>query len=149
MIKYALACDKGHEFESWFPDAAGYDQQARRGLIVCPQCGSSRVEKAIMAPAVVGSARSKPVPAGDAAAPVALLDKRQIALREAARALRKEIEANTDDVGRKFAEVARAMNAGETPERAIRGEATGAEVEALLDEGVGVLPMPFAPDDFN
>ena len=58
MIKYALACDKGHEFESWFPSAAAYDEQARRGLVVCPECSSNRVAKAIMAPAVVGAARA-------------------------------------------------------------------------------------------
>ena len=148
MIKYALACEKGHEFESWFPSAAAYDEQARRGLVVCPQCGSSRVAKAIMAPAVVGAARAHTAPA-EAPAEVALLDRRQRALRDAVRALRREIETNTDDVGTKFAEVARLMHAGETPERPIRGQATGAEVEALLEEGVDVLPMPAAPDELN
>ena len=148
MIKYALACEKGHEFESWFPNAAAYDEQARRGLVVCPECNSNRVAKAIMAPAVVGAARA---PATPAAAPteVALLDRRQRALRDAVRALRREIEANTDDVGTKFAELARSMHAGQTPERAIRGQATGAEVEVLLEEGIGVLPMPAAPDKLN
>jgi hypothetical protein len=148
MIKYALACEKGHEFESWFPDAAAYDEQARHGLVVCPECGSSRVAKAIMAPAVVGAARAHTAPA-EAPAEVALLDRRQRALREAVRALRREIETNTDDVGTKFAELARSMHAGDTPERAIRGQATGAEVEALLEEGVDVLPMPAAPDELN
>ncbi len=148
MIKYALACEKGHEFESWFPDAAAYDEQARRGFVACPECGSSRVAKAIMAPAVVGAARAHAAPA-EAPAEVALLDRRQRALREAVRALRREIEANTDDVGTKFAEVARSMYAGDTPERAIRGLASGAEVEALLEEGVVVLPMPAAPDELN
>ncbi len=148
MIKYALACEKGHEFESWFPDAAAYDEQARRGLVACPECGSSRIAKAIMAPAVVGAARAHTAPA-EAPAEVALLDRRQRALREAVRALRREIETNTDDVGNTFAEVARSMHAGDTPERAIRGQATGAEVEALLEEGVDVLPMPAAPDELN
>jgi hypothetical protein len=148
MIKYALACDQGHEFESWFPSAAAYDEQARRGLVVCPECSSNRVAKAIMAPAVVGAARANP-PSAERPAEVALLDRRQRALRDAVRALRHEIESNTDDVGTKFAELARSMHVGETPERAIRGQATGAEVEALLEEGVGVLPMPAAPDDLN
>ena len=148
MIKYALACDNGHEFESWFPSAAAYDEQARRGLVACPECNSNRVAKAIMAPAVVGAAHANSAPA-EAPAEVALLDRRQRALREAVRALRREIEANTDDVGTKFAELARSMHAGDTPERAIRGQATGAEVEALLEEGVDVLPVPTAPDERN
>jgi len=148
MIKYALACEEGHEFESWFPDAAAYEEQARRGFVTCPECGSNRVDKAIMAPAVVGAARAPSTPA-EAPAEVALLDRRQRALRDAVRALRREIEANTDDVGTKFAELARSMHAGDTPERAIRGQATGAEVEALLEEGVDVLPVPTAPDERN
>ena len=81
--------------------------------------------------------------------PVALIDERQRALREAVRALRREIESHTEDVGAKFPEVARAIHSGETPERAIRGQASRAEVEALLEDGVGVMPMPIAPDDFN
>jgi hypothetical protein len=148
MIKFSLACDKGHGFESWFPDGAAYQKQARRGLIACPECGSTRVDKAIMAPAVVGGGRPEREE-GAAQVPVALVDERQRALREAVRALRREIEANTEDVGAKFPEVARAIHSGETPEHAIRGEASRDEVEALLEEGVGVLPMPLAPDDFN
>ena len=148
MIKFALACDKGHDFESWFPDGAAYQKQARRGLIACPECGSTRVDKAIMAPAVVGGGRPEREE-GAAQVPVALDDERQRALREAVRALRREIEANTEDVGAKFPEIARAIHTGEAPKRAIRGQASRAEVEALLEEGVGVLPMPLAPDDFN
>lgn len=150
MIKFALACDKGHDFESWFPDGAAYEKQARRGLIACPECGSTRVAKAIMAPAVLGASRPPERDKSAAApVPVALIDERQRALREAVRSLRREIEANTDDVGAKFPEVARAIHTGEAPERAIRGQASRAEVEALIEDGVGVLPMPFAPDDFN
>jgi hypothetical protein len=147
MIRYALVCSQGHEFESWFPSAAAYDEQTRRGLVACPECSSNQVAKAIMAPAVVG-ARARAAPA-EATAEVALLDRRQRALRDAVRTLRREIEAKTDDVGTKFAELARAMHEGETPERAIRGQATGAEVEALLEDGVGVMPIPAAADDLN
>src|SRR5260370_38266465 len=102
MIKYALACDKGHSFESWFPDSGSYDVQARRGLIACPECNSARVSKAIMAPAIATGHKSQP-------GPVALLDERQQRMREIARHLRKEIIPNTDDVGAKFPEAARAI----------------------------------------
>jgi hypothetical protein len=149
MIKFALACDEGHGFESWFPDGAAYEKQARRGLIACPECGSTRVAKAIMAPAVVGAGRPERAPSAAAPVPVALIDERQRALREAVRSLRREIEAHTDDVGAKFPDIARAIHTGEAPERAIRGQASRAEVEALIDEGVGVLPMPTAPDELN
>jgi hypothetical protein len=149
MIKFALACDKGHSFESWFPDGAAYEKQTRRGLVACPECGSTHVEKAIMAPAVVGTVRAERAEGETRSVPVALVDERQRGLREAMRALKREIEAHTDDVGTKFPEVARAIHAGETPERAIRGQASRAEVKALIDDGIGVLPVPFAPEDFN
>ncbi len=144
MIKYALGCAEGHEFESWFPDSAAYERQRKRGLVACPECGSTAVDKAIMAPAVVGAERA----AIEAPAETLLDDKRREARHMVAR-LRQEIEANTDDVGVKFPEVARAMHAGDEPERAIRGRASPAEARALIEEGVGVLPMPALADEMN
>jgi len=149
MIKYALACEKDHSFESWFPDSGSYETQARRGLIACPVCASTRVAKAIMAPAIVGGQKAERRPIEASPAPVALLDERQQRLREMARRLRDEIVANTDDVGRKFPEEARAIHEGDAPARSIRGQATPDEARALIDEGVGVLPLPFLPDEFN
>jgi len=144
MIKFALACDHGHEFESWFPDSASYDEQARRGFVVCPECNSHSVAKAPMAPAVVTRDRS-----GPPSPPAALLDERARAMREAMLTLRREIEARTDDVGPAFPQVARAIHSGEAPERAIRGQANLAEVRALLEEGVHVAPLPGLPEEAN
>src|SRR6185369_8820664 len=59
MIHYALICDQGHDFESWFQDSAAYDKQAKRGLVTCPHCGSAKVEKAIMAPRLASSEKRK------------------------------------------------------------------------------------------
>jgi hypothetical protein len=143
MIKYALACEKGHSFESWFPDSAAYDVQVRRGLIACPVCNSARVSKAIMAPAIATGRKKEP------AAPVALFDERQLRLREIARHIRQEIVASTDDVGAKFPEEARAIHDGEAPARSIRGQATAEEARALIEDGIGVLPLPFLSDEFN
>src|SRR6185437_62020 len=138
MIKFTLACDQDHEFESWFPDGAAYEEQARRGMVACPQRNSHRIAKAPMAPAIV--ARGKPV---------ALVDDKALAMREAVRALRREIEARTDDVGEAFPAVARAIHAGDEPERAIRGQANVAEVKALVEEGVRIAPLPALPDEAN
>ena len=108
-----------------------------------------------MAPAVVSRSPAKRpgteglAESANAGVPVALIDERHRALRDAMRTLRREIESRTEDVGAKFPDVARAIQAGDGPERAIRGQAKPEEVEALLEEGIGVLPMPYAPDDFN
>jgi hypothetical protein len=149
MIKYALACEQGHSFESWFPNSGSYETQAKRGLIACPDCASTRISKAIMAPAIVGGKKAERRPEEAPTAPIALFDERQQRLREMARYLRKEIIANTDDVGSKFPEEARAIHEGDAPARSIRGQATPEEARALIEDGVGVLPLPFLPDEIN
>ena len=150
MIKYSLACDKDHRFESWFPNSESYEKQAKRGLVACPECNSTRVAKAMMAPAVIGAKKRAAAPAEDSGpASFALIDERQKRLREMARQLRDEIVAKTDDVGSRFPEEARAIHEGDAPARSIRGQATADEARALIEEGVGVLPMPFLPDEFN
>jgi hypothetical protein len=141
VIKFSLACDGGHEFESWFPDGASYEEQVKRGFVTCPECHSSRVLKAPMAPAVVtrrGADR-----------PLSAPDGRAAALREAMMALRREIESKTENVGEAFPQVARAIHAGDEPERAIRGQANLVEVKALLEEGIAFAPIPMLPDEAN
>jgi hypothetical protein len=160
MIKYALQCDKGHGFESWFPSSASFDTQAKRGLVDCPVCGSSRIEKQIMSPSV----RSKGAAARDVEIitpaevpdtpvvsdqPVALMGEHAQKLRAMMRELHAHVTANTEDVGAKFADEARKIHYGETEERAIRGRATADEAEALHDEGIGFLPLPVLPDERN
>jgi hypothetical protein len=144
MIKYALGCGQGHTFESWFPDSAAYEKQRKRGFVVCPECGSTEVDKAIMAPAVVGGERG----AGESGPQIVVDDRRRQA-REFMLRMRREIEANTDDVGSKFPEVARAIHLGDEPERAIRGRASLEEARSLVEDGVSVLPMPMLEDELN
>ena len=144
MIKYALGCAEGHAFDSWFSDSASYDKQRKRGFVACPECGSTRVDKAIMSPAVVGGDR-----ATVQTVPELVVDDRRRQAREFFVRMRREIEANTDDVGAKFPQVARAIHLGDEPERAIRGRASLAEAKSLLEDGVGVLPMPMLEDELN
>ncbi|MCH8466045.1 MAG: DUF1178 family protein [Roseinatronobacter sp.] len=136
MIKYSLRCAEGHGFESWFQSGAAFDGLLARKLVSCPHCGTSAVEKALMAPAV-GTGSAAPAPQPPASPPDEAVRRLQ--------ALRTEIEANSDYVGDRFAAEARAMYLGETPDRPIYGEAQPAEARALLDEGVPVLPLPFLP----
>ena len=144
MIKYALGCAQGHSFESWFPDSAAYEKQRKRGFVACPECGTTEVDKAIMAPAVVGGDRAA-VESG----PALVADDRRRQAREFFTRMRREIEANTDDVGAKFPQVARAIHLGEEPERAIRGRASLEEAKSLVEDGIGVMPVPLLEDDLN
>ncbi len=134
MIKYQLICDAEHDFEGWFRDSADYDSQAEDGLVECPACGSEKVRKAVMAPAVVGGKRS-----GSRAARLAEI-KRDMG--KAVERARDYVEKNFDYVGDEFPEEARKIHYGEKEERGIYGEASGKEVKDLVDEGVSVAPLP-------
>lgn len=138
MIRYALNCDHGHGFEAWFGSSSDYDDQAVRGLVECPFCGSHAVEKAIMAPSVAGTKTS--------AAPE-MAAKMQTLMMEAAREVRAHVEANFDYVGDHFAREARDIHEGRSEKREIYGEATPAEVRKLKDDGVPVAPLPAPPPD--
>ena len=155
MIRYALACDAGHRFESWFGSSAAFDSLLATGVLVCPSCGSHHVAKTIMAPAIVAkrgpaAKRAEDTPASGAApVDVALLDDKRQELRNAIRAFRDKVLADTQDVGTRFPEEARRMHDGEIAHREIRGQATIDEARALLDDGIMVLPLPTLPDDLN
>ncbi|HEX4179248.1 MAG TPA: DUF1178 family protein [Caulobacteraceae bacterium] len=134
MIKYALVCDHDHSFEGWFGAAADYDDQSERGLVGCPACGSHTVRKQIMAPAVAGT---KAKEAG--AEPPA---RTRAMMMEAMGQVRAHVEANFDYMGDAFATEARAIHEGRSEERGIYGEATPAEVKALVEDGVKIAPLP-------
>lgn len=193
MINYSLKCADGHSFDSWFQSAAAFDKLAKAGLVTCSFCGSSNVEKAIMAPRIrtgrkavssvgepeqpesnasdvagqgasdsttSGAAKSGAVSAGGLGAspgsdPAQGLGPSQGAggpgvlsspssdMERALGELRRQVEKNSDYVGKDFASEARAMHLGDAPERAIHGEAKPEEAKALIEEGISVLPLPF------
>ncbi|UAK26356.1 DUF1178 family protein [Sphingomonas nostoxanthinifaciens] len=147
MIVFDLACTQEHVFEAWFGSTADYDKQRERGLVSCPICGDADVRKAAMAPAVPAKSNARPVPMAKGAPAPAEMKAMLAAL---ARAQAKALEGS-EHVGGRFAEEARAMHDGETPERAIHGQATLAEAKALVEDGVPVapLPLPIVPPDVS
>jgi hypothetical protein len=161
MIRYALACDKGHDFESWFQDSAAYDKQARRGLVTCPLCGSAKVEKAIMAPRLSATAKKRggpiqaPAPTAEAAAtpepsaPVAMISPQEQEFRSKLKELRDHLTKNADNVGAKFPEEARKMHYGKIEHRSIYGVASPEEAKDLSEEGIEFHPLPLLPDERN
>jgi hypothetical protein len=148
MIKYALACEQAHEFESWFPSSDAFETQRKRGFVTCPFCNSAKVKKQIMAPSVARTDKTPDAPAPEPQA-MAVLSDREREMRAALRALREHVMKNAENVGKDFVEEARKMHFGETEERSIYGEADLAEAKALLEEGIDVLPLPVVPDDRN
>lgn len=147
MILYDLQCKKGHVFEAWFRDSETYEAQAAAKKVVCPACGSKKVEKAPMAPRLgrstkgVDEAAPAPVPAPPAPSPEA------VKYMQALASLRKHVEANCDYVGPKFPEEARKIHYGETEARNIYGEATPEEASKLADEGVEFQAVPWVRRD--
>lgn len=156
MIRYALQCERGHAFESWFQSSLTYDSQVRRKLVTCPACGSAKVEKAIMAPQIASKKRKDnvepvPVASGDAAprASTPLMMAQERELRAKLKELRDHIVKNADNVGERFPVEARKMHYGDIEHRPIYGEASPDEARALIEEGVEVSPLPVLPDDRN
>jgi len=131
-----LQCAHGHGFEGWFGSRDDFESQQARGLVACPDCGSTQIDKRLSAPRLNFGAgepgRTAPQPTD---APVArpALGWRELVAR---------LKAETDDVGPRFAEEARRIHAEEAPARAIRGQASADEFQALQDEGIEVWALP-------
>jgi hypothetical protein len=131
MIHFTLRCDAEHEFEGWFRDGATYEKQAKARKVACPECGSTKVEKAPMAPRLARSAKAP--------------DMSPVEMRAALQALRKQVEKNCDYVGPRFAEEARRIHYGETAPKSIYGESTDHEAKELADEGIEFARIPWVP----
>lgn len=148
MIRYALKCEAGHGFESWFQSAAAYDSLARAGHLSCAVCGSAEVSKSLMAPRVAAGERAEAPEATAPAEPektVPMLSNPQSDVEKALAALRRKVEENSEYVGKDFVREVRDMHEGRAPERSIYGEARVDQARALLEEGVPLMPLPFKP----
>ena len=147
MILYRLKCRRGHQFDAWFASGTAFDKQEKSGLLSCPNCGTSKVAKAPMAPRIAkrGKAKTKRDEGTPAEAPSKPETQRVAAHRELASAMRKlraEVEAKSEYVGPRFTEEARKIHYEEVPARAIRGQASPEEAQALQDEGIDFAPLP-------
>lgn len=143
MIRYALRCPDGHDFESWFRDSAAFDQLNAAGQVACTVCGATRVEKTLMAPAVSGTKKKQrqqqrkkhkdEAPLSSPATPAEMVLKR----------LREHLRKNSHYVGGEFAAEARRIHDGEADDRSIWGEATLDDARALFEDGIEVAPIPW------
>jgi hypothetical protein len=163
MIRYSLVCEKKHNFEIWFKNSADYDKQSKRGLVSCPDCGSVKVEKALMAPSLGRGARkgaslpapeaappeAEPTAPAESMTPVAMVSPAEREFRAKLKELRDHLTKNAENVGAKFPEEARKMHYGEKEHRSIYGEASPQDAKELLEEGVELHPLPVLPDERN
>lgn len=135
MIRYSLVCVGEHPFEAWFSNSAAYDTQHKARQIECPECGSHKVRKQIVAPAVRTSEAAERMSPEKAAAMMA-------------GEIRKHIASTHEYVGDRFADEARAMYYGDAETRAVWGEVSPDVAQELAEEGVPALPLPkpFAPE---
>ena len=131
-----LQCMHGHGFEGWFGSEDDFQDQLGRGLVECPICGDHAIQKLPSAPRLNLGAPAPAAPKQDVMA-----DPKQL-MQAAYLKMVRHVMANTEDVGERFAEEARRIHYGETEERGIRGQASAKETESLLEEGIGVLPLP-------
>jgi len=136
MINYTLKCDQNHTFDSWFKSAEAFEMLVKKSMVVCSECGSTKITKAIMAPSVSTSRKKDNKPPE--------LEKKS-KLKNDILELKKKIEENSEYVGNNFANEARSMYLGETPERSIYGEAKADDAKKLIDDGIPVMPLPFLP----
>ena len=136
MIRYDLKCAKGHAFDSWFGSSADFEKLQNAGMVSCAICGESEVSKAVMAPRV-STADDRPLSAPASTA------------EQMVKELRKQIEANADNVGKDFVKEARKIHDGDAPERPIYGEAKLEDAKALIDEGIPVAPLPWSTRKSN
>lgn len=134
MIVLDLSCEQGHPFEGWFRSAEDFAGQCERGQVHCPVCGSNVVLRQPSAPKLVSVRSKNPPPAPKEVDPASAAQ--QIA------ALLRAMAAGAEDVGKRFPEEARKIHYGDAEHRSVRGQASRAQVEELLDEGIGVLPVP-------
>ena len=139
MIRYAVICDNGHDFDAWFSGAEAFDAQLAAGEILCPVCGSAHVSKALMTPAVAPS-RNKAAAATPADAEAALKLMRE---------LKRHVVEHAENVGDRFAEEARKIHYAEREPTGIYGEATLEEASALIEEGIDFHPLPVLPEERN
>ena len=136
MKVFDLSCESRHGFEGWFASAEAFELQLAQGQLQCPICGSTNVARALSAPRLNFGAEP---PQRQAAAMPTTEQMQSLFLK-----LAREIVTHTEDVGEQFPEEARRIHYKESPERGIRGVTTRQEAEALEEEGIKVMPMPFA-----
>ena len=166
-----LQCAQGHNFEGWFASEDDFRRQTESGFLTCPLCGESRLTRMLSAPRLNlrgggSSDAAERANGGDDSSESGREPGRQSgrhaaegasgmsapaipqALQAAWLNTVRQVLAHTEDVGERFAEEARRIHHGEAPERGIRGKASPAETEALLAEGIAVLPLPI-PDGMD
>ncbi|MCI4441654.1 DUF1178 family protein [Tibeticola sp.] len=142
MKVFEFQCASGHRFEGWFESDADWRDQQRRGLLECPLCGDREVRRIPSAAHLAKSGSEADRSAHTESAP----RPGDAAIAQWLHAVRQWVH-QSEDVGERFPAEVRRMAKGEIDPRQIRGRASLEEAEALLDEGIPILPLPPGVDE--
>ena len=134
MKVFNCVCEFGHEFEGWFDSSESLDEQIKEHLVVCPRCNSTEIRRLPTASYIMASR--------DKSKPEYTVRQMQAELREKALSAARTLVKNSEYVGDRFASEARAVHNGTAPQRTIHGQCTLEQAEELIEEGIGVLPLP-------
>ncbi len=131
MIVFDLNCSNGHSFEGWFKDLESFNEQNSKGMITCPFCKSTSINR-LLSPVAIKSSQ------GEEKKPPEIKPDYQ----KLANGVMEYIKNNFDDVGTDFTKEALKMHYGVAEKRNIRGSATEGEEETLRDEGIKYIKVP-------
>ncbi len=153
MIVFDLKCGADHVFEAWFASSSAFEDQKARGLLLCPVCGDTGIDKAVMAPNIAAKGNRRQALVPQAATPVMAPPSPEAAavmevIKKLAAVQAEAIKTSTW-VGKDFERQARAMDAGEADQAQIHGQATPEQARAMMDDGIGVMPLliPIVPPE--
>ncbi|MDR3099379.1 MAG: DUF1178 family protein [Paraburkholderia sp.] len=139
-----LQCPDGHRFEGWFASVDDFESQLSRELVECPMCSATNVSRVPSAPRLNLSGASEAQSASAAGHASQGGQTAQAAAQWQAHAMRamREVLEKTENVGDRFVEEARRIHYNEAPARNIRGVASAEDAQALVEEGIDVMPLP-------
>jgi hypothetical protein len=150
VIVFELQCSLLHRFEGWFASPEEFDRQSAAGGVECPVCADPVVRRVPSARIKRPSSKQAAPEQAPAATPAPAQHRSQRPAPPQQMTLAAFIDhvlVNSEDVGPRFAAEARKIHQGEVPHRSIRGQCSAEETEALLEEGVPVIPLPIPPKD--
>tara|TARA_B100001989_G_scaffold247353_1_gene219433 strand:+ start:1123 stop:1551 length:429 start_codon:yes stop_codon:yes gene_type:complete len=142
MIKYKLKCKKCKLlFDSWFATSQEYEKLKKKNYLSCHKCGSTKVEKTLMAPKLLNKSWKKNIN---------LENQKYQKINKKIMEYQKFIKKNFEYVGENFAYEARSIHYNnKKKDKGIYGTASREEIKDLKDEGIDAEIIPWIENKNN